>query len=176
MSWTTTLPGAAPLSTLSGTTPAAAADAEVLTQLFHANADHYRLSFAAINRMRQHAQLCDVTLKIGSDSINAHRLVLASVSPYFHAMFNGEGKQPRNGEGRSDYPGTPPGPGHGLGGRRRPPRVCLRERADWRPGGRAPIRRPMFPNTSWSLPPPPSPAAFCFALPPAIASGGEGST
>lgn len=35
-------------------------------------------------------QLCDVTLKIGSDSIHAHRLVLASVSPYFHAMFNGK--------------------------------------------------------------------------------------
>ncbi|KAJ1522807.1 hypothetical protein ONE63_001961 [Megalurothrips usitatus] len=70
------------------TGPTAATEAEVLTELFHANPDHYRASFSAINRMRQHAQLCDVTLKIGPDSINAHRLVLASVSPYFNAMFN----------------------------------------------------------------------------------------
>jgi hypothetical protein len=31
-----------------------------------------------------------VVLKIGVDSIHAHRLVLASVSPYFYAMFNGK--------------------------------------------------------------------------------------
>jgi hypothetical protein len=35
-------------------------------------------------------QLCDVVLKIGVDSIQAHKVVLASVSPYFYAMFNGE--------------------------------------------------------------------------------------
>jgi hypothetical protein len=35
-------------------------------------------------------QLCDVVLKIGVDSIHAHRVVLASVSPYFYAMFNGK--------------------------------------------------------------------------------------
>ena len=33
-------------------------------------------------------QLCDVVLRIGIDSIPAHRVVLASVSPYFYAMFN----------------------------------------------------------------------------------------
>jgi hypothetical protein len=31
-----------------------------------------------------------VVLKIGVDSIHAHKVVLASVSPYFYAMFNGE--------------------------------------------------------------------------------------
>jgi hypothetical protein len=35
-------------------------------------------------------QLCDVVLKIGADTIHAHRVVLASVSPYFYAMFNGK--------------------------------------------------------------------------------------
>jgi hypothetical protein len=35
-------------------------------------------------------QLCDVVLKIGADIIHAHRVVLASVSPYFYAMFNGK--------------------------------------------------------------------------------------
>ncbi|XP_026681069.1 kelch-like protein 17 isoform X2 [Diaphorina citri] len=33
-------------------------------------------------------QLCDVTLRCGMDTIHAHRVVLASTSPYFHAMFN----------------------------------------------------------------------------------------
>jgi kelch-like protein 17 (actinfilin) len=31
-----------------------------------------------------------VVLTIGVDSIHAHKVVLASVSPYFYAMFNGE--------------------------------------------------------------------------------------
>ncbi|KAJ6643984.1 Kelch-like protein 17 [Pseudolycoriella hygida] len=32
--------------------------------------------------------LCDVTLEVGGETINAHKVVLASVSPYFYAMFN----------------------------------------------------------------------------------------
>lgn len=35
-------------------------------------------------------QLCDVTLEVGGETINAHKVILASVSPYFYAMFNGE--------------------------------------------------------------------------------------
>ena len=42
-----------------------------------------------MNRMRIHGQLCDVKLKSGMVSIPAHKVVLASISPYFHAMFNG---------------------------------------------------------------------------------------
>lgn len=34
-------------------------------------------------------QLCDVILEVNGEKINAHRVVLASVSPYFYAMFNG---------------------------------------------------------------------------------------
>ena len=43
-----------------------------------------------MNRMRINGQLCDVKLKSGMVVVPAHRLVLASVSPYFHAMFNGK--------------------------------------------------------------------------------------
>ncbi|KAL1464852.1 hypothetical protein WDU94_004463 [Cyamophila willieti] len=55
---------------------------------FHQTADHFTQSFTAINLMRHNIQLCDVTLRCGMDTIHAHRVVLASTSPYFHAMFN----------------------------------------------------------------------------------------
>ena len=41
-------------------------------------------------------QLCDVTINVGGTSIPGHKCVLAAVSPYFHAMFNG--KSLKNGE------------------------------------------------------------------------------
>lgn len=50
---------------------------------------HAVSGFSAMNRMRIHGQLCDVKLKSGMVTIPAHKVVLASVSPYFHAMFNG---------------------------------------------------------------------------------------
>lgn len=34
--------------------------------------------------------MTDITLKVGETRIHAHRVVLASTSPYFYAMFNGE--------------------------------------------------------------------------------------
>ncbi|XP_048521515.1 kelch-like protein 17 [Dendroctonus ponderosae] len=43
--------------------------------------------------MRHHGQLCDVILKIGLEKFRAHKVVLASVSAYFFAMFNGEMKE-----------------------------------------------------------------------------------
>ena len=49
-------PGAA-LGAALGAAPDTGLETEVLTQLFHANPDHCRLSFAAINRMRQHSQV-----------------------------------------------------------------------------------------------------------------------
>ena len=51
---------------------------------------HSVYGFSAMNRMRINGQLCDVKLKSGMVVVPAHRLVLASVSPYFHAMFNGK--------------------------------------------------------------------------------------
>lgn len=63
---------------------------DILPQAHHQNPGHCIASFASINRMRQNAQLCDVTLEVAGETINAHKVVLASVSPYFYAMFNGE--------------------------------------------------------------------------------------
>lgn len=39
-------------------------------------------------------QLCDVALRVGNSVTKAHRLVLASSSPYFYAMFNGKSSIP----------------------------------------------------------------------------------
>ncbi|XP_056633615.1 kelch-like protein 17 isoform X1 [Diorhabda sublineata] len=46
-----------------------------------------------IHKMKQHGQLCDITLKIGLEKFRAHKVVLASVSPYFYAMFNVDMKE-----------------------------------------------------------------------------------
>ena len=46
-----------------------------------------------MNRMRIHGQLCDIQLRSGVMLVSAHRVVLAAVSPYFHAMFNGEDRE-----------------------------------------------------------------------------------
>lgn len=35
-------------------------------------------------------QLCDVALIVAGEVVHAHKVILASISPYFHAMFNGE--------------------------------------------------------------------------------------
>lgn len=42
------------------------------------------------NFFQHNSQLCDVSLRVGNSVTKAHRLVLASSSPYFYAMFNGE--------------------------------------------------------------------------------------
>lgn len=47
-------------------------------------------SFQVMNTLREQNQLCDVLLKAGGNEIPAHRVVLASSSPYFLAMFTGE--------------------------------------------------------------------------------------
>lgn len=62
---------------------------DILPQAHHQNPGHCIASFAAINRMRCNAQLCDVKLSVGGENINAHKVILASASPYFYAMFNG---------------------------------------------------------------------------------------
>lgn len=47
-------------------------------------------SFQVMNTLREQNQLCDVLLKAAGNEIPAHRVVLASSSPYFFAMFTGE--------------------------------------------------------------------------------------
>ncbi|KAH8392454.1 hypothetical protein KR215_008912, partial [Drosophila sulfurigaster] len=51
------------------------------------NEQHTSRSFDAMNEMRKQKQLCDVILVADDVEIHAHRMVLASCSPYFYAMF-----------------------------------------------------------------------------------------
>ncbi|KAK4877917.1 hypothetical protein RN001_010423 [Aquatica leii] len=55
--------------------------------------DHSNNALTNIYKMRQHGQLCDITLHVGLEIIRAHKVVLASISPYFFAMFNGDMKE-----------------------------------------------------------------------------------
>ena len=48
--------------------------------------EHCSESFVVMNQLRREEQLCDVTFKIGSSIFSAHRVVVASVSPYIRAM------------------------------------------------------------------------------------------
>ncbi|XP_069466164.1 kelch-like protein 17 isoform X3 [Ambystoma mexicanum] len=53
----------------------------------HNSKRHYHDAFVCMNRMRQRGLLCDIILHVGTKEIKAHKVVLASCSPYFHAMF-----------------------------------------------------------------------------------------
>ncbi|XP_072020805.1 kelch-like protein 18 isoform X2 [Amphiura filiformis] len=46
--------------------------------------------FSAMEDIRRRGKLCDVTLKVGDQRFRAHRIVLASSIPYFHAMFTND--------------------------------------------------------------------------------------
>lgn len=61
-----------------------------LHHIHHVNPDHHGSGFLAMNCMRQRGQLCDVRLHCAgaTEAIPAHKVVLASCSAYFHAMFN----------------------------------------------------------------------------------------
>ncbi|XP_058814850.1 ring canal kelch homolog isoform X2 [Topomyia yanbarensis] len=58
---------------------------------------HTQRSFDAMNNMREQNLLCDVILVADGIEIPAHKMVLASCSPYFYAMFTGfeESRQDR---------------------------------------------------------------------------------
>ncbi|KAF5283994.1 hypothetical protein FQR65_LT13628 [Abscondita terminalis] len=60
--------------------------------------DHSNNALTNIYKMRQHGQLCDITLHVGLEIIRAHKVVLASISPYFFAMFNGDMKEQASNE------------------------------------------------------------------------------
>uniref|UniRef100_A0AAR2KPN7 Kelch-like protein 3 n=1 Tax=Pygocentrus nattereri TaxID=42514 RepID=A0AAR2KPN7_PYGNA len=51
---------------------------------------HMRKAFRLMNDLRSRRMLCDVLLVAGEVEIPAHKVVLASCSPYFCAMFTGE--------------------------------------------------------------------------------------
>ena len=46
--------------------------------------------FAALNKMRESGQLCDVVIKVDEREFYGHRVVLAATVPYFMAMFTSE--------------------------------------------------------------------------------------
>ena len=47
----------------------------------------YSRAFLEMNSLRQSEQLCDVVLEVDGETVAAHRVVLASLSAYFRAMF-----------------------------------------------------------------------------------------
>ncbi|BES87453.1 kelch-like [Nesidiocoris tenuis] len=55
---------------------------------YHNTPQHCKVAFDVINKMRKNTQMTDISLKVGETNINAHKVVLASTSPYFYAMFN----------------------------------------------------------------------------------------
>ncbi|XP_041480773.1 kelch-like protein 17 [Lytechinus variegatus] len=58
--------------------------------IIHHAQRHTNDSFLAMDKMRQQGALCDIVLKVADNEIRAHRLVLASCSAYFHAMFTSD--------------------------------------------------------------------------------------
>lgn len=61
----------------------------------HNSKRHYHDAFVSMNRMRQRGLLCDIVLHVANKEIKGHKLVLASCSPYFHAMFTNEMSESR---------------------------------------------------------------------------------
>lgn len=56
---------------------------------FHSDSQ-FKGAFVEMNALREAELLCDVVLKVEGESIPAHRVVLASLSAYFRAMFTAE--------------------------------------------------------------------------------------
>ena len=56
-----------------------------------------KLTFEKMNDLRKNKELCDVILQVGPQEICAHKVVLASFSPYFHAMFTSDLAESRQG-------------------------------------------------------------------------------
>lgn len=52
--------------------------------------DHSFFLLQRLSSLRHNKELCDIELKVGGTSLFAHRVVLAAVSDYFHAMFAGK--------------------------------------------------------------------------------------
>lgn len=50
---------------------------------------HSEQLLQGLQLLRQDHELCDIVLRVGDVKIHAHKVVLASISPYFKAMFTG---------------------------------------------------------------------------------------
>lgn len=78
----------------------------------HNSKRHYHDAFVAMSRMRQRGLLCDIVLHVAAKEIRAHKVVLASCSPYFHAMFTSKYRLTRPGHiGGRGVSADLPGPG-----------------------------------------------------------------
>ena len=62
-------------------------DSSTLPLVPFSSKDHAHHLLSRMEGLRQDSQLCDVTLRVGSREISAHRLVLSACSQYFCAMF-----------------------------------------------------------------------------------------
>ena len=51
------------------------------------NEDYPRVLLSGLHVLQEQNQLCDVVIKVGERSFNAHKVVLAAASSYFNAMF-----------------------------------------------------------------------------------------
>ena len=54
---------------------------------------HPKEALEVMQALRVADKLCDVTLRVGEEEVRAHKVVLASSSPYFRAMFTGGMKE-----------------------------------------------------------------------------------
>ena len=61
-----------------------------IPMLHHISDKHPKHVLESLDTLRQSKELCDVILNVGSRVLYAHRVILASYSPYFKAMFTGE--------------------------------------------------------------------------------------
>lgn len=62
-------------------------DASVPDSRLFKKKNHCSDSFLVMNQLRKENQLCDITFRINSQTFTAHRVVVASASPYLRAMF-----------------------------------------------------------------------------------------
>lgn len=56
---------------------------------FH-SVKQFSQAFVKLDLLRKAEKLCDVVLEVEGENVPAHRVVLASLSAYFHAMFTGD--------------------------------------------------------------------------------------